>query len=265
MDTANLSLEEKLQILERDLPVPIRAFLHSPERDATSLRLSQKYGLHADQAGAFEQAYIYMLLGINTPEDFVQDLRRAGIPQETVRGLTNDINEQVFKRLQQQELAIADAPKPAYRTTPDRPAVPVPQVTPTAQPTLAQNPAPEVPPYNLVRPDVLVPASVQHSAVPLPPAVQMRTMQHDIQVLQDPNTPPLTVPNMPHPSQVTPARSFQTASVPFTSIPSAPQPTPVPHQVINPPKPAPAALPPQSAPQAPVMKEHGGDPYREPI
>jgi hypothetical protein len=246
-----LSFDEKIALLEEELPVSIRNFLQSPERDAISLRLSTKYKLHADQAGAFEQAYLYMLLGVNTPEDFVQDLKDAGIPLETIRGLTTDVNEQVFKKLQQQELHPIEAS--IVRTnTPTQPAVPVLKVTPAPPPSPPPVPEPPlVPPtptYNLMRPDALVSA----------PQPVIRTMEKDVLALQHPEQVPAvqqsTMPPMPHPSQVTPARSFQTASVPYTSIPTPSR--PVPPEPMAPHNSEPPPTPPAS---------YGSDPYREPI
>ena len=95
-----LTFEQKIAVLMQELPVPVQTFLKSPERDAISLELSNKYHLRVDQADAFSRAYIYMLLGVSTPEEFVQDLRAAGITEDSIQGLTTDVNERVFKRLQ---------------------------------------------------------------------------------------------------------------------------------------------------------------------
>jgi hypothetical protein len=133
-DTEGLSFDEKIALLEEELPVAIQNFLHSSERDSISLKLSQKYNLHADQAGAFERAYLYMLLGVNSPEDFVRDLQEAGIPSETIKGLTADINELVFKKLQQQELA-ATPQQRLYRTPQTQHVVHSQQITAPEIPT----------------------------------------------------------------------------------------------------------------------------------
>jgi len=254
---ADLSFEEKIALLEEELPEAIRNFLQSPERDKVSQQLSSKYRLHADQAGAFERAYLYMLLGVNTPEDFVQDLKDAGLPPDTVRGLTTDVNEQVFKRLQQQELHSSEVPV-ARSDAPAQPVVPMLQVTaaPPSVPPLEPEPplAPPTPSYNLMRPDALVSA----------PQPVIRTMERDALALQHPEQVPATqqavVSSMPHPSQITPARSFQTASVPYTS-------TPMPSRQL-PPAPTPStSTAPQTSPtpsQQPPQP-YGSDPYREPI
>lgn len=103
IDVDALPFEQQVALLIEDLPTPLQKFLRGPERDAVSLRLTQKYQLHADQGGAFERAYLYLLLGVNTPDEFVQDMREAGIEEDKIKSLTADINEQVFKKLQQEE------------------------------------------------------------------------------------------------------------------------------------------------------------------
>jgi hypothetical protein len=260
IDVESLSFEQKIQALEEYLPEPVRNFLHSPERDAISLQLTQKYNLHADQAGSFEQAYLYMLLGVNTPEDFVQDLKNADIPQDIIRGLTSDINELVFKKLQQEELTEPVVATQAYRSVPERPEVPVMKVAPPPPPIPEPVPAavlpPPIPSYNLARPDALV----------LAPQPVFRTMHSDMEALQHPSVQTAqsvsTMPNIPHPSQVSPARSFQTASVPYTSVPVASLPLPAQSE------PAPTFVKPISAPRPqpphpPVSGKYDADPYRE--
>lgn len=116
-----LPFEQQIALLMEDLPAPLQKFLRGPERDAVSLQLSQKHRLRADQAGAFEQAYLYLLIGVNSPDEFVQDLKKAGIPDDTIRGLAADINEQVFKKLQREE-----------RMGPSAPVQPAPAVVPAA-------------------------------------------------------------------------------------------------------------------------------------
>jgi hypothetical protein len=281
-----LSMNEKIAILMEDLPVPVQNFLRGPERDAVSSELSTKYNLHADQAGVFERSFIYMLLGVYTPEEFVQELTDAGIPQDTVRGLTADVNERVFKPLQNAERA----------TVPPTPiAVPVPVYAPPA-------PAPFVPPTPVVpasiysapvpTPQPVAPAPqpfAQSAAIPVSPAPvptyehpAVRTMAHDMQMMKEGgHAQPTWQPSSP-------ARTFQTSSVPNTgsfaqsapaipSTPAVPQPQSAPiYSAPVQPRPAPPIphnLPGQPAPfnaphapaasSPPIIKEYGVDPYRE--
>ncbi|MES2225504.1 MAG: hypothetical protein V4480_01710 [Patescibacteria group bacterium] len=294
----DLSFEEKVSVLVGALPAPVRDFLTSPERDAVSLRLTQKYNLHADQAAAFERAYVYMLLGVDTPDEFVQDLRNAGIGTDTVQGLTNDVNEQVFKRLREQELREPQAaPKAPPASAPTPVEVPVMQVAaaqvqpapdplPAPSPTTTPiTPAPQPqtqPSYNLV-PQTPAPPIPAPSSAPVP---EIRTMATDMDVARHPEKYATgtsgqgTMPDVPHPWQTSPAQSFQTASVPYTSMPveSRAIPAPLPVELPAQWKPAETAVqsnspqgiaaPTLSTPSPsnpPLAKEYSSDPYREQI
>ncbi len=293
VDVSSLSFNEKIAALESTLPKSVQDFLQSPERDATSLRLSQKYRLHADQAAAFERAYLYMLLGVNTPEDFVQDLKEANIPPDTIRGLTNDVNEQVFKKLQQTELYGAGeqaiAPHPEVRGV--QPQVPVMQVAPpqkeAAHEVAKQSVEPSEPlPYNLMRPDALAPALSQQPApipaqnvaatpiaAPVPtsaPQPMLRTMQTDMEAMQHPEHAPEPVLYVPSVTSVashtTPARAFQTASIPHVMTPVASRPAIEQPIALNSQPENRSSNPPAPSPQNPVIPgNYSSDPYREPI
>lgn len=256
LDTTQLDFEQKVDLLEDTLPNPVREFLHSKERDAISLTLTRKYGLHVDAAAAFERAYLYMLLGVHSPEDFAEDLREAGISAQIIQGLATDLNELVFIPLRRKEMA---SPISGYAAaeptshTPTASGVPMPQVGGPSVP-VKTGPLSNSLPQNLIaNPPRLVPATQ--------PVV--RTMAHDMDVLQHPEMA----------GQVTPARSFQTASIPYTAAPMVPPASvSVPPQVHEaaaritpPPMNLPGSQPPAPVPRTPIVKEYVGDPYREPI
>jgi hypothetical protein len=223
-----------------------------------------------------------MLLGVFTPEEFVSELRSAQISEEAIRGLSQDVNELVFKRLQNLERI----PQPVQAP-----------IAPVTQPP----------------PPVYVPPTYTHPAPPtnLPTMPAMRTMAQDMQAaqgrvvnppaprpVQQPIAPPVAAP--PASWQPTPALSFQTASIPNTGFtygptaaspvvpttPTAPIPLPPSHPpIMRPPMPpgfpsreiplapapppiAPAAFPqvppaPYASTPSPIVKEYGVDPYRE--
>ncbi|KND50095.1 MAG: Proline-rich protein [Parcubacteria bacterium C7867-008] len=323
-----LNPQQKAAILMADLPVPVQNFLRSPERDAVSIELSTKYKLHADQAGVFSDAYIYMLMGIYTPEEFVQQLRQAQIPEATVQGITLDLNERVFKRLQNAERTYTPPATPAPAPKPVPPPVVVAPVTPKPiQPTVMSAPIvpkPVQPPVVaapvLPKPAVTAPAPLVASiptfnpalgpvpteptptptpfapvpksmpvipvqgpmpaAAPVPPpvpqipayippspgatpiysppteAVQpgVRTMAHDIEMIKEAVEHPHPVrPDVP--PQISwqpnsPARSFQTSSVPNTL--AAPSIHPAPTGVPIAPIPSMPPAPTMPAPSAPL-------------
>jgi len=254
INTDELTLDQKVQILMGELPRPVQEFLRSPERDRVSLELSSKYNLHADQAGVFSRAYIYMLLGVYTPEEFVQELRDTGIAEATVQGLTQDVNERVFKRLQNAQRDssvpapepapyIPPAPKPQTTLSVPAPFAPVPQSMPATAPISAP-PAPS--------------ASASSYATPHPEQPALRTMAQDMQEMKEEREHPHQASQTPVPPHVwqpsSPARSFQTSSVPNTQTMPAPahqapaQAFQAPVPIAHPPIPA----APVHAPAAPV-------------
>lgn len=298
LNVADLSLDDQIEILMEDLPEPIQAFLRGPERDATSTRLSQKYNLHADQAGAFERAYLYMLLGVNSPDEFTQDLKDAGLPPDTIRGLTNDVNEQVFKKLRDQELTPSSTEAAAY-TEPQRPVVPVMQVgTPTPPPQVVPElvapvaPAPEPARVshliNLIRPENKESSPAQQTVTepsyqapypapapaprPFTPTVEpeMRTMASDMQALQHPEaihsaSQPQNLPEIPSVSTMSAVSAMSTMpNIPHPSQVSAArsfQTASVPYTSV--PTASQPASETYSAPKP--LTDYSKDPYREPI
>lgn len=298
VDLSGLPLEEQVAFLMEDLPLPIRKFLQSPERDAVSLRLTQKHGLHADDAGAFERAYIYMLLGVFTPDEFVQELRESGLGEATIRELAADVNEQVFKKLRQEERE--EGPVPAiYRSAPSAPQVPPMQIG--ERPAVPENlpGQDELPQWAAPAPK---PEAIQYSAPPQPPAppVVFHTPPQPIPPppaqQPAPQTPVQSTPiysSAPQQQSWAPAaglpyartmagdmeRAMRGEKSPVAPMPSAPSSQP-PHQVEQhpPASPIPAVwqrpstapihrtpINRLSSPDAPITKEYGNDPYREPV
>lgn len=258
-----LSLEVAVEALLQDLPKPVQDFVTGPDRSRIALSLSEKYQLHLDQAGEFERSYMHMLLGISSPEEFVDTLIKAGIAPETVRALANDVNEQVFVPLRKAEQVPQRTPvAPAPGATLPGSSVPVPPPIPHRP-----EPAPLVPPPSLVP----------------PPAPQMPHYMY-------------MQPHMPQQMLYMPQYGMPYGPTPMYVWPQAPQPWPIPqgmsmehlqqfnahHQASIPPaSPAPSqprafeterpAYAPPPHPVAPLTqtqplaKEYVADPYREGI
>lgn len=283
VDIDNLTTDEEVGILLQDLPTPVQRFLTSPERNAVSLALSQKYQLHSDTAGAFDRSYVYMLLGIYTPEEFVSELRKAGLPETTIRGLSADVNELVFKKLREEERTGTVSPKIA---TP--PQVPVMEIV-SRQEVPANLPGQDIRPQVPVPPaPAYVPPAPVPSAAPVPPPVPAPT----------PATPSVPVPHIAARTMASDVelitRGYQAVASGQPLAPAPAQPAYAPAPVLPPQPPAipvyavpvqpiAAPAPPVPAYPAPVMasvhrtpvdrtherdpitKEYGTDPYREPI
>ena len=279
LSVEELALEDKISLLVDALPRPIQNFLRGPQRNQVALALTQKYGLHADHAGVFERAYLYMLLGIFTPEEFTNELLTAGISKEAVQGLTVDINEQVFKKLRAEEQETPTIIP--VRTEPMVPVMQVGTVTSPTSPTPVEPPAQSTPSINLIQ-GVTETPKVVPTFVPAPPQqtapaahemlVHPRTMQQDMALAGHGGSAPANLPGVMQAAPVSigqssPARAFQTSSIPNTAHdtpqyvrPAAITPsTPLRDTFASMPAPAPkpADVPP------PSTKEYRVDPYRE--
>ena len=270
MDQDDQDFVDQMRALLEDVPPAIRSFILN-ELPSQAERLTNTYRLHADQGGLLERELLLMLAGEEQPSDFSKELTDAGIPADIVRNIITDVNENIFKKLQAAELEAAPQeapaePKPAYRSEPARVAMPVMQVASqsAAAPVPPVTAAPSAPSHiNLIQAEpAVVPPSPAPAPISMPasPAMpEMRTMASDIDAIEHPNASvpatfaqaPVqsTMPVIPNPAHVSPARTFQTASVPFTSIPTASQPIP------------------ETSASAPAsgIATYSSDPYREPV
>jgi hypothetical protein len=260
----DMSIEDAVATLVSDLPQPIRDFVVGPERDAVSLALTKKHNLHVDQAAAFEHAYLYMLLGINTPENFTQELADAGIDDTTVNALATDINEMVFKPLRARMQVGAASPPP----TPPASTYPAPLVPPMKlvdTPAPAPLPAP-VPPSTPIPPPAPVSLSTPPPAPISPPPIPVPTP------LQQP------VPATPSGSTHEETYAVRTMGRDIEAVKEhrLPEPVSMPahHSTLTapplPPRPASSdaartAPPPPNLPGTPLEKQYAVDPYREPM
>jgi hypothetical protein len=235
--TSEMTFEQSVQEVLSALPKPLQDFLTGPERDATTIRISNRYNLHADQAGHFQKAFLLMLMGIYAPEQFASDLSGAGIPEDVVRSLARDVNEEVFKpiRAKEQEVQKPTVPTPT-------PTI-APKVVPTVPPASA--PAPKVVPQRPIQPP-------QPLSVKLPEELAgatLRTMATDMMAVNEHKVPE------PIPYK---------QSTPITR--PAPQPIQNTYSEVMPPpakNPPPVNLPGQTPP--PLIKEYSVDPYKEPF
>lgn len=256
---SELSLTDAVTSLVSELPAPVRDFIQSSERDSIALKLSQKYNLHVDQAGVFQLAYLHMLIGVASPEEFSKTLTDAGISTETVSKLINDVNEEVFKPLRAKERegrvinqippAAPPSPTPATSVVPvvPPPSQNVPQVPPAyagarPQPLTPFNlPGAEAKPTDLFRSQTRAvaptptPVASPQASTPYSAPAALPSFASKEPVPIPPPTPvaPITTPEK---SSIPPMPSVSRPQPEKTSIPVAPSmpsavstPTPTPH------------------------------------
>lgn len=250
--------EQLLQALKNAPPLVREAFGSDSTANAIS-KIRDRYNLHIDVIGQISKDVGHLLLGFMDPVSFLESLVGKGIDRESAKAIVTDLNQEIFlplqKKMREGASPVEDedddsyTEPPAFRTPPVRIHMPVPKIESTvlAVPTQSVNLMEQGYGQN----DVVAAAQGQGVAdTPVKPVVT------------------------PHPWQTSPASSFQTASVPYTSTPHASQPAvqaaPV-EQVQLPPTPdlpntyVPPAAPPIPQQSTPLTKEYSVDPYREPI
>ncbi len=141
MDTPfDSTLENDIKELMKEVPAPIRAFFASGKVEVVAKNLMQKYRLHVDQGAIVEREVILLLLGLKDPTEFTKTLaEEARLDQQTVNGIVQDVNAQIFVPLRGEmrkgpQPQAAPASSASWRTTQGtaqgtaRPAV-LPQLT----------------------------------------------------------------------------------------------------------------------------------------
>ncbi|MBU2103515.1 hypothetical protein KKD95_00685 [Patescibacteria group bacterium] len=247
------SVGDAVASLMKELPEPVQDFIASDERTQIVRDLSQKHSLHTDQAGDFEQALLFMLLGISTPDQFVEALKKAGLTEDVVNGLVEDVNAQIFMRLREAEQRPAPVQKPAPLPPPaieyTPPKTPASLLPGTSVPV----PAPQPPP-------VYEPAAIEPTPQPI----------HQTQVMQGPA--PATHPAGWHPAAAvhvyipTHPAAHQPVPEPIAPAPApTPTPTPAPAPVQQPVSEPVRETPPPPRTASPIEKTYSADPYREPV
>ncbi len=274
MDTDD-TIKNALNTVLDELPKPVKDFVLSPERERIAGELSQKYNLHADQAGAFEQAFMLMLLGVSSPEEFVEALTKAGIPAESIRGLSADVNERVFVPLRKEEQeaspsAVRTEPAPA-NSAPPRATLPgsteeVPM--PIAKPVIAQSLPPHMPPPEMAGYPGMTPQMYGYIPQQMPPHMMypppygMPPPGYGAPVYVWPQQPHMPqwpgAPAPPYQQTAMPAPAHQPVQTPVSVAPAqVVQQEPVVPQVQSPS--ARATL----NPNGPLQQQYSADPYRE--
>ena len=255
---ARSDVSSAVATLVRELPKPVQDFVLGEERDQIILSLSKKHNLHVDQAGDFERAILHMLLGVASPDDFVQELRNTGIPQTNIDAITVDVNEQIFKPLRRRERELG-----AVSATP-----------PKAEPPFKRNPTQASESDRGMRTmeaDMTKATSVaQETPVyqpPYNPASQTQTYWVPVSITA---TPQPYMSTEPPPMYAQPVQAPPPTPPPPVETPRAKEPVPPPPPVQpvlerdwEPPPPP--NLPTAEPASTPIRKEYGADPYREPI
>jgi hypothetical protein len=228
------------------LPLAVREYLASERFGDLMLELSKRYVLHADVAAKLSEGVSNMLLGLVNPAQFQEELIATGIPANLVPQITQDLNERVFKPLQQKlkEPSQEEPEVSSTETVSSPPSASTLLAQPQSMSVRSVPPAPEAP---------LVPPL----AISLPPI----SPPSPVPILKPGPTAPLPSAPVPMPKAVPIPPNLPGISLPETEkVENQPTPNPPPAPV---PPPVPKATPSSQPPQP--MKTYGVDPYREPV
>lgn len=257
-DQPELTVEESIKQVMKTLPPVVRAYLAHGKYSVVAQKLMAKYGLHVDQGSILERELMLLLMGIENPNEFTQALtEEAKLNQQTIDGIVQDINAQVFIPLREEEMkssqpsgtaAPGTAPKKFMRLDnriPPRPPQPLRSSASITTP---------VPPRFVVSPSVVPQRSSALQPVrPVRPVMNVTSTppMANEKLLEDHEEPHIEF-NKASPTE-TPLRQALRTVMPSPNLPGAMQPR------TPPPAPARPAAPPVPA------KPYSADPYREPI
>jgi hypothetical protein len=216
------------------LPYQIREFIATDSVGTITLTVGKTYNLHVDTIGALERETTNMLLGLINPEQFVAELKSAGIPQESIPNIVAELNTKIFvplrEKMRNPSPEDAESGESEENAAPSVATVPV---APVAAPVSLQ----PVPPITSQPITPLAPATPSPSPVAQPSARPAPVITPVVPIA--PITPPSSV------------SQFSPLAMPIQSTP-LPKPKIQPQQTQN-----------RDDLHA-VLKEYGIDPYREP-
>ena len=106
------TLEDSIKQVMQILPPVIRDYLAQGKYTAVVQSLSARYGLRLDQVGVIEREVMLLLMGIESPDEFMQALAEdAKLDRQTIESIARDVNEMIFVPLRaQEEQAAEEAP-----------------------------------------------------------------------------------------------------------------------------------------------------------
>ena len=132
------------------LPPVVRDYLTEGKYTTVAKGLMTMYGLRIDQGGVLEREIMLLLMGVDTPDEFMQALaEEAKLDQKTVDSIVQDVNTQIFIPLREEEMSAGgggmNAQQPVESAEPAKPMMPPPPPPPRSVNILSRPPATELP------------------------------------------------------------------------------------------------------------------------
>lgn len=256
---SNLNVEDSVKEVLKTLPPVLRAYVSQRRYVPVVQSLVRTYNLRVDQGGVLEREILFLLMGIENPDEFIDALVVEGsIPKQTVNNIVQDVNTQIFVPLRAEERGnVGQTLKPSVPPSesqshfhlqnkiapPPRPAGP-----PVSRPALREALASVVDSSKLLEDHEEPHIELGKKPVPArqaaPPPQNLPGQMPPVQ------PPPLSKPNVP------------SGPVAPRIVPPGGRAAPVSGAAIGIP-PAPKVAPPLPKPEIPTS--YSVDPYREPI
>ncbi|HCR52670.1 TPA: hypothetical protein DIV48_03460 [Candidatus Kaiserbacteria bacterium] len=247
------------------LPPPIRSYLAQGRYTSVAKNLMMKHRLRIDQAGILEREIMLLLMGIENPDEFTQSLaEEAKLDEQTINGIVQDVNEQIFIPLREEMRRGEQKPQ---QSGPAAPVAPRATILPPRTTVIPANPQmPSRPPEAFVSVPKYAPPPKYfklQNKIPPPAPPPPKPLGTD-RLLEDHEEPHIEFHNVPSPGpRMAPprpsiARQPTSEAGPPPNLPGAmPPPRPAP--------PSPAASPSRPKTSPPPAEGYSADPYREPI
>ena len=250
------STKELLQISDT-APASIRDALSSENTITTITNLGVNLKLHVDQLGLVAELNVQMLLGLVNPQEFLQELIAAGVPDADAREIMTEINQKIFVPLREEmRKGSAQPPRPAEVRQPV--SVAGPQAPLMSQQGMIIPANPSLPPrqsqVTVSMPRYIPSTSTKWGSqaspvLPKSPPAPARRQTDTSRLLEDHEEPHIELGKAPAPLRIFPPRPI---AAPPQNLPGVMQPPPIPKPPTASPPPAPPA-------------SYSNDPYREPI
>ncbi len=133
MDEAREILKDQFERLPED----VRTAITSVDLRNKLRSVAEKHRLHVDQAGALENETMLVMLGLEHPRDYIQNLEReAQVSASEARGIAEDINKEIFRQVRESLKKIHNIPEEIRG--PEKASVKPQESVPTALTPLAE-------------------------------------------------------------------------------------------------------------------------------
>ncbi len=121
------------------VPEDVREQVTSDEVAQTPVEIGKAHALHIDKQGILDEETLYIMLGIENPNSFVDKLRsRLGIDEGKAISIARDINEKIFLRIRRSLMDMHEIEKASEVPEPPASQVPIPAPMPRPEPAVTE-------------------------------------------------------------------------------------------------------------------------------